>query len=87
LNKVSEISDDATRNAVHEMLKANNQELAKAFDSMGHANPATVDDGPEAELTKIAEEIAKRDGVSFEQAYVKALDSEEGASLYAQRGV
>jgi hypothetical protein len=87
LNKVSEIADDATRDAVIGMLKANNEQLCKAFDSLGHSVDLAVAEGPEVELNKIAEEIAKRDGVSFEIAYVKALDSEEGASLYAQRGV
>ena len=87
LNKVSEIADDATRDAVIGMLQANNEQLCKAFDSLGHSVDSVVAEGPEVELNKIADEIAKRDGVSFEVAYVKALDSEEGASLYAQRGV
>ena len=87
LNKVSEIVDDVTRDAVLEMLKANNTELSKAFESQGHSVVVEKAAGPEAELNKLADEIAKRDNISFEVAYVKALDSEEGASLYAQRGV
>lgn len=86
LDKISEIQDDSLRNSIHDMLKSHNDTLCKAFESVGHSN-VSVDQGPEAELNKLAEEIAKRDGVTFEAAYGKALETEEGASLYNSRGV
>lgn len=63
-------------------LKAQNERLGKAFETAG-TSEAPADDSLDP-LDSMAAEIAKRDGLTFEQAYSKALNTPQGQKLYNQ---
>lgn len=64
-------------------LKAQNERLGKSFLQVGHNGNEGIDSDEVLDpIEKIATEIAKRDGITFEQAYSKALDTKEGQKAY-----
>ena len=64
-------------------LKAQNERLGKAFEQLGTSAAPSADDNLDP-LDAMASDIAKRDGISFEKAYGKALATAEGQKLYNQ---
>lgn len=68
------------RDAAMAALKAQNERLGKAFTTVG-TSIAGSDDSLDP-LDSMAADIAKRDGISFERAYAKALSTTEGQKLY-----
>lgn len=61
-------------------LKAQNERLGKSFVRVGTAS-APADDTLDP-LDALATDIAKRDNITFEQAYAKALNTPQGQKLY-----
>jgi hypothetical protein len=61
-------------------LKAQNERMSAAFARVGTSVPAS--DETLDPLDNLASEIAKRDGITFERAYNKALNTVEGQKLY-----
>lgn len=88
LKAVDGIEDETTRKAAHEALKAGNAALAKALDTRGHGGGGGVQKGdadpddPSAQLDQKAAELAKAEGISETDAYVKVLETPEGQELY-----
>ncbi len=73
---------EAERAEALKALKAQNERMAGAFKQVGTSeSPTGGDDGLDP-LDKMAADIAKRDGCSFELAYTKALDTPEGQKHY-----
>lgn len=62
-------------------LKAQNDRLGKAFVNLGTSAAPALDENL-SPLDALAADIAKRDGISFEKAYSKALGTPEGVKLY-----
>lgn len=72
---------EAERKTALEALKAQNTRLSGAFKSVGtSAAPAT--DDVQDELDRMASDIAKRDNITFQAAYAKALETPAGQKLY-----
>lgn len=72
-----------TQKAVNEMLKGHNEKMAKAFEEVGADGEGESD--AEQALEKMAQEFQKADKkLTFEAAYAKALESDEGRELYQQ---
>lgn len=71
----------AERERATAALKAQNERLGKSFQSIG-TSAAPAPDSNLDPLDNLAAEIAKRDKITFEQAYTKALNTPEGQKLY-----
>lgn len=61
-------------------LKAQNERLGKAFERLGTS--AVPNEDLLDPLDQLAADLAKRDGITFEQAYSKALNTTQGQKLY-----
>ena len=82
LKAVEAIPDEAQREAALNALKAQNEAMAKAFETHGHGGqpqPGSPDDG----LDKLAKAHAEKHGVTPEVAYAEVLKTDEGKALYA----
>ena len=62
-------------------LKAQNERLGKSFQRVGTSAAPAADDTLDP-LDAMAADIAKRDNITFEQAYTKALNTPQGQKLY-----
>ncbi len=81
LKAMDGIEDASLREAAHNTLKAQNEAMAKAFETHGHGGqpePGSADD----ELGKLAKAYAEKNGVTVQAAYAKVLTSAEGKALY-----
>lgn len=83
LRAVSKL-DEETRKTIETMLKSGNETVGKGMKEIG-GNGGDPKDGltkAETQIDAKAKEIAKRDSVTYEAAYTKALD--ENPDLYKQ---
>ncbi len=85
LKAIEGIEDDSQREAAMNILKAQNENMGKAFTTMGHGGgnltPNSVDD----EMDNLAKAYNKENPeLSEEQAYSKALKTPKGQELYAK---
>jgi hypothetical protein len=64
-------------------LKAQNDRLGKATQTLGHAVAPEVDSTLDP-LDQLAADISKRDNITFAAAYNKALNTAEGQKLYEE---
>jgi hypothetical protein len=62
-------------------LKAQNERLGSSFQRIGTSDAPAADDTLDP-LDSLAADIAKRDNITFEQAYSKALNTPQGQKLY-----
>lgn len=69
------------RTAAVNALKAQNESLGKAFATLGTTFAPSTDEALDP-LDALASEIAKRENITFEKAYTKALNTTEGQKLY-----
>lgn len=86
LKAVDGIGEVATRDAVMEMLKANDAGLGEALKTLGTQTGATVSE-PEAKLNKMAEDYMaahKAEGMTFAKAYDIVAQTPEGSALYKE---
>ncbi len=65
-------------------LKAQNDRLGKSFTTAGTSVGSNIDNDADDDLTALAKRNAERDGITYEQAYAKALETPEGAILYTK---
>lgn len=80
LKAVSNLGDSDKEYAL-QVLKSANEALSSAFQEVGKANVEKK--APEDRLKAMAKEInEKNPSLTFEQAYTKALTSEEGMKIY-----
>lgn len=88
LKAVDSIEDQASRDAVMEVLKsknASNRTLFKAKGSSGGADDDNDGDAPAGDaLDQLAQKYAKEKGVDINKAYDAVLATLEGAELYAK---
>lgn len=83
LKGIDAIPDATQREAALKALKAQNAAMAKSFTRVGTSNTPSADmEGSEDPVDKLAAEIQKRDGGTFEQAYTKALNTKAGRTAY-----
>jgi hypothetical protein len=80
LKGIDSLSPEERTSAVA-ALKAQNDRLSKSFQTLGTSSAPSVDENLDP-LDALATEIAKRDAISFEKAYAKALNTAEGQKLY-----
>ena len=83
LKAIDGIADSEKKDAAMNSLKAQNEAMAKAFETHGHAGqpePGSAED----QLDRLAQDHAKEKGMSEATAYVEVLKSTEGKKLYAQ---
>lgn len=74
---------EAQQEAQMKMLKAADEAMAKSFKEEGQAGSAEAGSASE-KLNKKAEELAAKDGITFEKAYSKVLETAEGSRLYSE---
>jgi hypothetical protein len=85
LKAVDGIKDETHRNSALAALKAGDAAMSGAFKSKGSQEGATDENAPEAKLDALVKRyIEKHDDVTEAAAYVKVLDTEEGAALYGE---
>lgn len=83
LKGIDAIPDQKDRDAALALLKAQDNGLSSAFQRSGTSAAGDSDDTDELNpIDRMAAEIAKRDGVTFEQAFAKALNTPEGQKAY-----
>lgn len=82
LKAIDSIPDAETRKKALETLKAQNSEMAKAFETRGTSRGNSTD-SPDSKLEALAKKIATEKSVPYAKAYDLALSSPEGAALYA----
>jgi len=87
LKAIESIPDEDARKSAHDALKAQNADMAKAFETVGHQlGKSAVDGGASDSLTKGAEAImAKSENMTKEQAMAAFLDTPEGKKAYAEQ--
>ena len=89
LKGIDQIADEAVRKAALDGLRAADKALAPMFKRAG-VNGSTGPDlgetseSPVAKLNAMANDIAKRDNVTFAKAMITATQTEEGGKLYAE---
>jgi len=85
LKALDTIEDEEMRKAAHAALVAKNNELASAFEEVGTlGQPELKSDDEKLEALAKAE-MERDESLTFEQAYTKALESEEGLEVYSKR--
>ena len=81
LKQVDAIEDDDTREAAHQALKANNDAMAKAFET--HGGGGEPEPGsPDEQLEKMAKAHAEEHEVSEAAAMAKVMHTPKGQALY-----
>lgn len=87
LKAVDGIEDAEEREAAMKALKAGDAALSKTFESKGDRTSPNADDDADTVITKIAKGLREKDSsLTKEQAYVDALETEEGSkALQAAR--
>ena len=83
LKAIDGIEDAAQREAALGALKAQNEAMARAFETLGHGGQPEPG-SPGDSLAKLAKAYAEKQGVTPEAAYAEVLKSAEGKTLYAQ---
>ncbi len=90
LKAAESIEDGDERKAALEALKAQNEQLGKAFKTLGSKRadgevPAGGDEGnPQGQLDELAKRYAKDKDVTEAEGYDAVLQTEEGSALYSQ---
>lgn len=85
LRQIDQIADPAVKSAALESLKAQNAQMAKAFERIGHSGDVVAKAGSPADrLDSIAKAAAAKSGKSYEAEYDAALKTPEGRKLYAE---
>ena len=86
LKRIDSIEDESMRKRAHEALKAQDAQLAKAFDTYGVAGINRNDaDSPTAKLDAMAKKHQEANsGITFEKAYAHVVATPEGKELYAK---
>ena len=83
LKAIDGIEDTAQREAAHNVLRAQNETLAKAFETHGHGGQSEPG-SPDDQLDKLAKAHAEKESMSYQAAYADVLTSPEGRALYAK---
>lgn len=84
LRAVDGIGDEAQRKSAHDSLKAQNEDMGKAFDTVGHGG-TPAPGSPDDELDSLAKAYQKdHSDLTYEQAYVAVTKTEAGGELYAK---
>lgn len=80
LKAVDAITDSSIKTQVQEMLKANNDKMAKAFESLGSS--AGEGKTSQDQLDALAKKYSADHKVTFEKAMTEVLSTKEGKELY-----
>lgn len=83
LKAIDGIEDEDKRKAAHSALKAQNESMAKAFETAG-VNDAPAPGSPDEELDRLAKAHSDKEGVTVEAAYAVVLETQVGKDLYAK---
>lgn len=83
LKAIDGIPDEGLRAKALETLKAQNAEMAKAFETRGTRAGGGAG-SPEDKLDVLAKTRATKDGIPYAKAYDLVLQSPEGSALYAE---
>ncbi|RWB66566.1 hypothetical protein [Mesorhizobium sp.] len=84
LKAISKVADENVRKAFDAVFKQAEKLAGAAFETVG-INKHEVAGSPEAELEKMADDLAKKDNISKAKAYDQVLQSDKGRELYAKR--
>lgn len=88
LKAVDSIEDEDLRTGALAIVKAGNDNLAKAFKRAGTSGGANLsvdgENDPEEKLDNLAKAFAKANKVDYATAYDNVLQTDEGAALYAE---
>lgn len=83
LKSVDSIEDETIRKSVLEVIKASNEDMAKAFEEKAHQAPEDAGT-PEVQLGAMVKKYSEDNKVSEVEAFSKVLDTPEGAELYGK---
>lgn len=87
LKSINAIKDETERGLALEALKAQNKSMSEAFETYGKNGNGVIvnEDSAEGQLDAMAKKIhAENPKITAEAAYAKAMDTKEGAALYAK---
>lgn len=85
LKAIDGIEDAELKKGASEILTAGNENLKKAFETLGTEGTGPHDEtNPVNRLNALAKARADEKGISFEKAYTEVLESSEGKELYSQ---
>lgn len=85
--RLAKRAPEADRTALEELLKSHDAMVAAGMKTLGKSKPGAADengDDPEDKLDSMAKARAEKDGIGFDAAMAKVLETSEGAALYAQ---
>ena len=80
IKAVDSIEDESVRKSISETLKAADAATSKMFSEVGKS-AADDEDSATYKLNKMASDIAEKEGLTFHQGFVKAVDTTEGRKL------
>jgi len=84
LKSLDSIEDEAVRQSALESLSAKNSAAGDDFVTKGDSTEPETQEGEDALDSLAKAEMAKDSSLTFEQAYSKALDSDEGQAIYTK---
>jgi hypothetical protein len=76
--------DEAVRKSFEAVLKAHEEVVKNAFNTMGHGNGKVAEGSADDQLDKMAKAHATKNNVPFAKAYTEVLATEEGRALYSK---
>lgn len=84
IKSVENIEDEKMRSDVIACLKAQNSKMATSFVNKGTSEIPEFDATATQQLDELAKAYAAENKISYEQAYVKVLETEKGQDLYSK---
>ena len=84
LKAAESIPDEKQRDTALAALKSQNNTAKGAYRTLGHGGGLGEPSSDEDSLDKMAKSIAEKEGITYHQAYAKAITSPEGREIYAK---
>ena len=84
MKQIDGIEDEALRKKALDSLRSKAPDMSYATKNLGVAAEPSKDD-PQAQLEKMAADIAAKENIPQAQAFMKALETEAGQALYEKR--
>jgi hypothetical protein len=82
--RLAKSAPENARIAIDSVLKGYSEMIDVGMQTLGKRAAKDVGGDPESKLEDMAKRRSTEDKISFESAYVKVLETNEGAALYAQ---
>lgn len=83
LLRMAKRAPEADAKVLTDLMKSYNDMVAAGFKTIGKVKGAVESDDPETKLEAMAKARAKAENITEDEAFVKVLETPEGAELYA----